>query len=207
MNRRDFLRAGIAGIGACALAGAPKASALELYPRSAEKKWAVLYASWYGTSRDAALWVSEGMGMIANVFDVREKPDLGGYDFLVVGSSIQWGKISPDLQQYLEAKKDRWKGKIKGLYAVCGNLGKPPGPKQRESYIEKQLAVVCEADPVPSRVFGGRMTSALLTDQDAKSLREAGVKFNLDFLKDYDNLSRGECMAFGKSILEGVGKS
>ena len=155
MNRRDFIKVGITGIGALGLTGVSKASALEFYPRPSDKKGAIPYASWYGTSRDAALWISEGMGMIANVFDVREKPDLGGYDFLVVGSSIQWGKISPGLQQYLESSKGKLKGKIKGLYTVCGNLGKPPGPKQHENYIEKQLAVICEADKVPSRVFGG----------------------------------------------------
>jgi menaquinone-dependent protoporphyrinogen IX oxidase len=207
MNRRDFMKIGVAGVGVLALNGASKASALEFYPRPSDKKWAVLYASWYGTSRDAALWISEGMGMIANVFDIREKPDLGGYDFLVLGSSIQWGKISPALQQYLEVNKGALKDKIKGLYAVCGNLGKTPGPKQHENYIEKQLAVISEADKVPSKVFGGRMTSGMLTEQDYKALREAGVKYNLDFLKDYDNLSRKECMEFGKSVMESVKKS
>lgn len=206
MNRRDFIKSGIAGVSALALTGMSKASALEFYPRPSDKKGAILYASWYGTSRDAALWISEGMGMIANVFDIREKPDPGGYDFLVVGSSVQWGKISPELQPYLEAHKGQLKGKVKGLYAVCGNLGKQPGPKQHENYIEKQLAVICEADKVPSKVFGGRMTSELLTEQDSKTLKEAGVKFNLDFLKNYDNLSRQECMEFGKSVLESVKK-
>jgi menaquinone-dependent protoporphyrinogen oxidase len=201
------MKIGVAGVGVLALNGASKASALEFYPRPSDKKWAVLYASWYGTSRDAALWISEGMGMIANVLDIREKPDLGGYDFLVLGSSIQWGKISPELPQYLEVNKGKLKGKIKGLYAVCGNLGKTPGSKQHENYIEKHLAVICEADKVPSKVFGGRMTSELLTEQDSRALKEAGVKYNLDFLKNYDNLSRKECMEFGKSVLEGVRKS
>jgi menaquinone-dependent protoporphyrinogen IX oxidase len=207
MNRRDFMKIGVAGVGAFALNGASKASALEFYPRPSDRKWAVLYASWYGTSRDAALWISEGMGMIANVFDIREKPDLGGYDFLVLGSSIQWGKISPELQQYLEVNKGTLKGKIKGLYAVCGNLGKTPGPKQHENYIEKHLAVICEADKVPSKVFGGRMTSGMLTEQDSRALKEAGIKYNLDFMKNYDNLSRKECMEFGKSVMECVKKS
>ena len=144
--------------------------------------------------------------MIANVFDIREKPDFGGIRFSGRGQLHSVGKNLPRTAAISGNQQGRIESKIKGLYAVCGNLGKPPGPKQHENYIEKQLAVICEADKVPSKVFGGRMTSELLTEQDYKALKEAGVKYNLDFLKNYDNLSRKECMEFGKSVLESVKK-
>ena len=73
MNRRSFLKFGLAGI---SLALAPKAWALKYFPNPSKKKWAVVYATWCGSSRDAAVWISEGMAGIADVFDVREEPNL-----------------------------------------------------------------------------------------------------------------------------------
>ena len=43
------------------------------------------------SSRDAGVWISEGMDGIANVFDVRENPDLSDYENIVVGGSIRSG--------------------------------------------------------------------------------------------------------------------
>ena len=58
------------------MALADNARALDFYPMPSDKKVAVLFATWCGSSRDAAVWISEGMGGIAKVFDVRENPDL-----------------------------------------------------------------------------------------------------------------------------------
>jgi hypothetical protein len=60
MERRTVLGLGIAGIGALALTS--QASALQYYPKSSDKKWDVLFATWYGSSRDAGVWISEGLG-------------------------------------------------------------------------------------------------------------------------------------------------
>jgi menaquinone-dependent protoporphyrinogen IX oxidase len=199
MERRDFLKLGLAGVGALVLPG--KAFALQFYPKPSDKKWAVLYGTWYGTARDAALWISEGTGMIAHVFDVRETPDLKGYDHLVIGSAIQWGRIHPALQEYLEKNQEWLKPKIRGLYVVCGNLGNPVGPQQKEKYIDNHLAKICGVENVPARVFAGRMTPDLLTEKDSQSLKDASAKMNVEFIRSFDNLSRPDCMAFGKEIL------
>jgi hypothetical protein len=87
MNRRFFLKVGLAGSGSMLLAD--KAWALKYYPMSSDKKCAVLYGAWCGSSRDAAVWASEGMGGIADVFDVREEPDLKGFEHIIVGGSIR----------------------------------------------------------------------------------------------------------------------
>jgi len=52
----------------------------------------VLYATWYGSSRDVGVWISEGMGGIANVYDVRENMDLSGYDHLKREDCLVFGK-------------------------------------------------------------------------------------------------------------------
>ncbi len=105
MNRRSFFKSGLAGIGAAALT--KDAWALKYYPLPSDKKWAVLYGTWCGTSRDAAVWISEGLGGIADVFDVREQPDLSRFDYLVIGGSIRGGKMPKELQDFVSQRKGR----------------------------------------------------------------------------------------------------
>ncbi len=190
MQRRSFFKLGLMGMSA--LAVSESASALKYYPRTSDKKWAVLYASWCGSTRDAALWISEGMGGIADVFDVREKPDLRRFDHLIVGSAIRERKISPELLQYLDKCKSQLAPKVRGLFSVCGNMQRPVTPELVDSLIVRQLAPACGVEGVPAHVFLGRVT---------KILMEPGVRELMKNFPDYDNLKRPECMAFGNEIL------
>ena len=115
MERRDFFKLGIAtGIGAIAVA--KNSQALEYYPTDSDKKYAVLFGTWCGTSRDAAIWISEGMGGIADVFDVRENPDLTAFDHIVIGGSIRSGVTPQGLQDYITKNKESLKAKVRGLF-------------------------------------------------------------------------------------------
>jgi menaquinone-dependent protoporphyrinogen IX oxidase len=192
MERRTFVKLGVAG---AAVALSREAWALKLYPKPSDKKWAVLYASWCGSSRDAGVWISEGMAGIADVFDVREQPDLKGFDHIVLGSSIRSARIHPLMEQYISDNKNWLKDKVRGLWAICNNMGQPPGPQQRTAYIDNQLAKLSGAGSVPGKVFAGRVTKDLL-ENDALAMMRS--------LADNDNLKRADCLAFGKEILASV---
>lgn len=195
MDRRKFFASGLAGIGAAALAG--NAGAMKFYPMPSEKKWAVLYATWCGSTRDAAAWISEGMGGIADVFDVRENPDLSGFEHVVIGGGIRMAAVSRELQAYLQKHRDVLKPRIAGLFAVCGNMGRPVAPEQKAILIDNHLAKLCGAGLVPSHVFLGRVTKSLMDPENAKMMAA---------FEDYDNLKRPECMAFGAEVLAGLRK-
>jgi menaquinone-dependent protoporphyrinogen IX oxidase len=199
MKRRTFLGACASG----ALVLTQKANALEYYPQASDKKWAILFGTWYGTTRDASLWISEGMGGIAQVFDIRENPDLTAYDHLVIGTAIQAGKGPQQLEDYLKKHLPTLKDKIKGIFAVCGALGKKPGEFQQENYIDKYLAKLCEFKSGPSHVFGGRITKELLSSEHTEQLAGFFKQMDVPF-ENYDNLSRLECMEFGKKIFQQV---
>ncbi|MBN1119030.1 MAG: hypothetical protein JXA77_17600 [Bacteroidales bacterium] len=196
MDKRTFFKTGLLGIGGMLLA--KKANALEYYPRSAD--WAILYSTWCGSSRDAAVWISEGMNGLANLFDVREIPDLSMYANIIVGGSIRSGKVSKELQYYLNKNKEMLKGKVRGHFAVCGNMMQPPTSKQTNELINNHIALLTETKDVPSRVFLGRVTFGLLDEESAKMLKG----FNMP---EYDNLKREECMAFGKEIFNSFKES
>lgn len=193
MKKRAFIKTGVLGIGALALH--KKVSALEYYPNPSDKKWAVLYGTWCGSSRDAGVWISEGMDGIANVFDVRENPDLTGYDHIVIGGSIRGGQTRSELQEYIKKNQSGLKNKIRGLFVVCGNMMQPPGTEQKTALIDNHLAKLCGVSGIPSKVFLGRITMGLL-DPDSREMMQ-----NME-MPEYDNLKREECMAFGKEVLE-----
>lgn len=193
MKRRDFLKLGFAGIGTLALTG--QTQALEYYPVKSDKKCAVIYSTWCGSSRDAAVWISEGMGGIAEVFDIREKPDLKGYEHIIIGGSIRSFATSKELQDFIQQNKAALKGKVRGLFAVCGNMGNPITPDLTKRYIDDHLAQLCEVTKVPAKVFRGRITKSLMDPETAKMMAS---------FQDYDNLNRAECMSLGKEILESL---
>jgi len=191
MKRRQFFTLGAAGIGSIALT--KQAQALEYYPAASDKKWAVLYSTWCGSSRDAAVWISEGMGGgIADVYDVREQPDLKGFDHIVAGGSIRGNATSEELQGFLKKNSGWMKGKIRAFFAVCGNMGQPVGPEQTTDFIDNHLAILCDVTEIPSRIFLGRITKSLMDSETAKMM---------EWAEDYDHLKRSECMAFGREIL------
>jgi len=192
MQRRTFFGVSLAGIGALALSN--KASALQFYPKPSEKKWAVLYSTWCGTARDAGVWISEGLGGIADVFDLRENPELTKYDNIIVGSAIRYGKVKPEIKEYLEQNRSWIKDKIRALYIVCGNGQKPVTPEIVKKYVNDQLQAYSGVSDVPSRVFLGRITPILLDPASRETIKSHGGG-------EFDNLKRSESLAFGSEIL------
>lgn len=191
MKRRDFFKLGAAGLGTLALTH--NAGALEYYPMPSNAKWAVIYGTWCGSTRDAAVWISEGMGGIAQVFDVREDPDPHAFEYLIIGGAIRSSVVRQELQDYVKTHQGVLKEKVRGLFAVCGNMGNPVGPQHTATFIDHHLAKLCQVSAVPSRVFLGRITKSLMDPQTAAMM--AGME-------DYDHLKRADCMAFGQEILE-----
>jgi len=193
MNRRHFFKAGFAGVGTMVIA--ENLWALKYYPMPSDKKCAVLFGTWCGSSRDAALWISEGMGGIADVFDVREEPDLKGFEHIIIGGSIRGMVTSEKLQEYVKMNQGWLKEKVRGLFAVCGNMRRPVGPQQTTMFIDDHLAKLCDVSHIPSKVFLGRITKSLMDPQTAKMMES---------MEDYDNLKRFDCMAFGREILDSI---
>ena len=186
---------------------------MKFYANPSDKKWAVLYGTWCGSTRDAAVWISEGMGRIADVFDARENPDLSGFDYVVIGGAIRSQQVPPELQAYIQKNKGMLKEKIRGYFAVCGNMRRPTGPEQVVSMIDNHLAKLCDVQGVPARAFNGRITKSLYEPELVESLKNmppppqnpppgARPRPSMLEMEDYDMLSRDDCMGFGKTILE-----
>ncbi len=195
MDRRMFFKAiGLAG--GAALFAASNGHALQFYPHADKRKWAVLYGSRYGATRDAGVWISEGMGAIANVFDAREDPDLSQFDGIIVGSGIYSGKIDTPLEAYLAKNTSRFSTRIKALYIVCGGGETSP---MAQDYVAA-LGKACGAKPQMTKVFSGRLTIRLLNAEDNR-VEEGVAKKRNEPYQDSDRLKRKDCLDFGAAIL------
>ena len=186
---------------------------MKFYTNPSDQKWAIIYGSWCGSTRDAAAWISEGMDRIAEVLDVKEKPDLTSYDHIVIGSAIRAWKASPEIQDFIKQNKDLLKDKIRGFFAVCGNYGRTVGENQIKQFIDDHIAQMCGVSDAPKKVFNGRITKSLWEPELVAGLKKQAAspenlgadgkpKPTLLDMPDYDKLKREDCMAFGKEILE-----
>jgi menaquinone-dependent protoporphyrinogen IX oxidase len=203
MERRDFFKFGVAA-GVATLTTASGSWALDYYPTPSDKKCAVIFGTWCGSSRDAAIWISEGMDGIADVFDVRENPDPAKYDHIIIGGSVRSMATRQELQDYIKGNKGILKNKVRALFAICGNGEKPVGPAQKSALIDNHLAKICEVGNIPSKVFNGRITKSLIDPENRKRMIEMYPQFAGKQLEDYDLLKRTDCLAFGKEILAGL---
>jgi Flavodoxin domain len=168
--------------------------ALKLFPNPGKRKWAILFGSKYGSTRDASLWISEGMGGVADVFDVRENPDLSSFDGIIVGSGIYFGRTEENLNTYLAKNVGSISSRVKAVFVVCGAAGKPPAKEYADN-----LAKLCQTSSVLRRELPGRMTKRLLTGHDAKLLEDYFKGRNVPFA-EYDRLERKDCLQFGEEI-------
>ena len=193
MDRRAFLKAVLVGGGLTVFA--PNSYALKLFPNAGKHKWAILFGSRYGCTRDASLWISEGMGGIADAFDARENPDLSSFDNIIVGSGIYMGKIDQHLETYLMRSSVLISNRIKALFIVCGAGNSP----RAQAFLDV-LAKSCRVKPPLTKIFSGRATKRLLSKEDYKIEEEVFMRRNQAF-EDYDYLKRSDCLNFGEEIL------
>jgi menaquinone-dependent protoporphyrinogen IX oxidase len=194
MNRRNFLKTFLIGGGLTVFAS--NSYALKLFPNPGKQKWAILFGSRYGSTRDASLWISEGMGGIADVFDARENPDLSSIEYVVVGSGIYRGKIDTNLTDYLAKNSSSFSNRIKALFVVCSGGYSP----RAQAYVD-ELVKACQAKPPLIKIFSGRITKRLLNEEDYKIEEEVFKRRNEPY-EDYDRLKRSNCLKFGEGILK-----
>jgi menaquinone-dependent protoporphyrinogen IX oxidase len=196
MDRRTFLKTVLVGTGLTVFGS--NSYALKLFPNPGKQKWAILFGSRYGSTRDASLWISEGMGGMADAFDARENPDLSAFDYIIVGSGIYLGKIDQPLETYLTGKSALISSRIKALFIVCG-----AGDSPRAQAFVDVLAKSCQVRPPLIKIFSGRITKRLLNKEDYKIEEEVFKRRNQPF-EDYDRLQRSDCLKFGEEILTKV---
>ena len=80
-------------------------------------KGAIFFSGKYGSTEQYANWISEATGF--PVIDIKDpKADPSKYDFLILGSSILYFKLS--IRKWLSANLPKLEGRTKILFSVSG---------------------------------------------------------------------------------------
>jgi menaquinone-dependent protoporphyrinogen IX oxidase len=78
---------------------------------------AILFSGKYGSTEQYAQWIGEATGF--PVFDIKDpNVDPSKYDYLILGSSILYFKLS--IRQWVSANISKLKGRSKILFSVSG---------------------------------------------------------------------------------------
>ncbi len=100
----------------------------------------------------------KGAGMNVDIVNLREsgKPDLAGYDAVIIGSGVRIGRWYGPAKRFLKGKE--LAGKKVALFVACGMLADDPSKEDEavRDYIQK-IAGKCNVKCLSCRAFVGFM--------------------------------------------------
>lgn len=93
---------------------------------------AIFYSGKYGSTEQYSKWIGEATGLpVFSIKDARNDP--AKYDFLILGSSILYFKLSN--RKWVRQNLNKMKGKVKILFSVSG-----AGPSEKlERWVASSL--------------------------------------------------------------------
>lgn len=181
MHRRNFCKLGAAGIGVLAIAEPARA-----FQFVDDKKWAVVYGSQCGSTRDYANAINDGLGGIADVLDVATiTPKVDDYEFFIIGGWRNGNSVNPEeITKFVLTNISSLKDKIKGMFVVLGNGGNATLTSEHTDFLNQMLINKAGVNESLGKVFFGKSDPAC-----------NGMGFS------YNNVKKEEGVAFGKKIL------
>ncbi|MBE6697174.1 MAG: hypothetical protein E7581_01500 [Ruminococcaceae bacterium] len=120
------------------------------------KKILIVYATKTGSTATAAQLLCDRLKgrefTLCTVDDAASDPQ--GYDIVVMGSCIRYGKLYRPMRDYLQKWEQVLSGKQTGYFLVCGF------PDSAEEYYQKNLTEVQRERAFDLACFGGEMVPA-----------------------------------------------
>jgi len=152
----------------------------------AAKKWAIVYGSKCGSTKEYAGFINEGLGGIAEVIDIEKTtPKIDDYEFFIIGGWRNANDVMPNkIPSFVKNNKAALKDKVKGMFVVLGNNGTPELNPDMTTFLKNSLITPAGVNESLGKVFFGR-----------------SVKSCNGFAKEYDNVNKDDGVAFGKKIL------
>ena len=171
-NRREFLKLGSSAV-LLSMGAFNFGCSLQPLVQDKDKKVALLYATRYGSTKDTAEWIAEGMGREVDLLDIEKisfDETAKNYDLFIIGSGVWIDGVHKDILRFLEMQKPLLKDKIIASFILCGTTGEDvKGDERIESYFSKFHSSLTKKPPLNEK-FGGRLTIEKLNDKDRKML-------------------------------------
>lgn len=180
--------------------GSNLAAAIDKHPSN---KVALLYASRYGSTRDTAEWIIEGIGNAVTLIDIEQadtKQLLLEYDTFILGSGVWTGGPHSRIRAFTRTHASALEGKVLGVFVVCGTIVNNDSSRRRVNRYIQQITEPLKQPPEFQTSFGGRIVVEQLSDKDKTAL----TRFYRDFLKkelqSWDKTSPDKAKEFGAKL-------
>lgn len=120
----------------------------------------VVFGTATGTTREVAGALAEQLraaGHETDVTRVEEAAGVDGYDGVIAGSPVLWGKANGKLKRFLRKHRKALAEKKLGCFLVCGFMNDPTDENRAkaEKCLNTMVRQVPKAQPVGTAMFGG----------------------------------------------------
>ncbi len=117
----------------------------------------ILYATKYGSTREYAHFLAEGLAAPAVQAEDFTADLLEDRSLVVVGSPIYGFRVLPAMESLLERFGKRLAGKTLAAFVVCGDTLRIPRTREGGPVNLVKLTRLLPAEPAATAIFGGRM--------------------------------------------------
>lgn len=174
-------------------------------------KYLVVYASRYGSTREVAQAIADGLG--ADIAAAASFPDVRAYELVVVGSPIYGGDYLESMTKFLRTKKSALATrKVAAFITAAADWRVDPGLTGDEDellFTQQQyadgLARLAGGTSLGARGFGGRMIPEDLDKRDFEMLNWFYRFLMREPLKGFDLLDLPAARRWGEELREMMG--
>ncbi len=199
-NRRKFLKLG-SGTVLLSMVAFNFGCSLQPLVQDKNKKIALIYATRYGSTKDTAEWIAEGMGREVDLLDIEKisfEETAKNYDLFIIGSGVWIDGVHKDMLRFLQMQKPLLKDKVLASFILCGTTGEDvKGDERIESYFSKFHSSLNKKPPLNEK-FGGRLTIEKLNTKDRKMLEVFYERVLKREFVSWDRTEPNKAYDFGK---------
>jgi menaquinone-dependent protoporphyrinogen oxidase len=169
-------------------------------------KCLVVYSSKYGSTREVAEAVADGLS--ADLANAIDRPDLGPYGVIVLGSPVYAGDYLESMVDFIRDKKQELaERKTAAFITAAADMKIDPGlTGDEDELLHTQqdyadgLAEMAGGEVLATRGFGGRLVPEQLDDADRKMLSWFYRFLMRDELKGFDLLDLPQAKTWGQEL-------
>ena len=199
-NRRKFLKLG-SGTVLLSMVAFNFGCSLQPLVQDKNKKIALIYATRYGSTKDTAEWIAEGMGREVDLLDIEKisfEETAKNYDLFIIGSGVWIDGVHKDMLRFLQMQKPLLKDKVLASFILCGTTGEDvKGDERIESYFSKFHSSLNKKPPLNEK-FGGRLIIEKLNTKDRKMLEVFYERVLKREFVSWDRTEPNKAYDFGK---------
>lgn len=177
----------------------------------AQAKSIVVYATKYGSTREVAQAIADGLG--ADIAIASSFPEIDDYDLIVVGSPIYGNDYLSSIVKFIQAHRGVLTSRRVAAFITAaaewvpdpGLTGEEDDTLPTQQTYAQGLADLTGGDVVDARGFGGRLVPEQLDDSDRNTLEWIFQYFMHRKFEGFDLLDPAAAYRWGEDLRESIG--